>query len=291
MLLAAVAAGCGGGDRSDAPSATRTATATATPRAAAPRVPALCRRLRVRVTGRVEGVSELSGLVASRERRGVFWAHNDSGDVPRLFALGRDGSLLAEVAVTGAEAVDWEDIALRDRMLYVGDIGDNAAQRPAIAVYRIAEPPAGVTSVPAERIALRYPDGPHDAEALLADPRGGSLTIVTKSYAGLAGVYSGRRGTLRLVAKLALGLGQPVTAGDISADGRVIVLRSYDQAYVWTRRRGESLAAALRREPCVAGANLLDEGQGEALALSRDGRAFTTVPEGPRPALRRYAAG
>ena len=35
-------------------------------------------------------------------------------------------------------------------------------------------------------------------------------------------------------------------------------------------------------------AGLLGEGQGETIALTADGRAFYTVPEGARPALRRY---
>ena len=262
-------------------------------RRAPARVPALCGRLRARVVGRVEtpAATELSGLVRSRSRPGVLWTHNDSGDAARVFAIAGDGRLAAEVAVAGAEAVDWEDIAIRGRTLYVADIGDNLAQRRGIAVYRFAEPPAGVTSVAAARIALRYPDGPHDAEALLVDPRSGTLAIVTKDYGGGAGVYVARprRAVLRLAATLGLGFGAAVTAGDVSADGRVIVLRSYDEAFVWTRRRGESLVSALRRRPCTAGASLLREGQGEALALSRDGRAFWTVPEGARPALRRYA--
>lgn len=66
------------------------------------------------------------------------------------------------------------------------------------------------------------------------------------------------------------------------------MLRTYDHAYVWRRRAGEGVAAALRRRPCRADADLLREGQGEALALTSDGRAFLTAPEGPRPALRRY---
>ena len=116
------------------------------------------------------------------------------------------------------------------------------------------------------------------------DPRDGTIVIVTKDFTGPAGVYVGRG--LRHAATLK-DLG-PITAGDVSADGRTIVLRSYDKAYVWTRRGGESLARALRRKPCLAAANLAPEGQGEALALSRDGRTFWTVPEGSRPALRRY---
>ena len=113
-----------------------------------------------------------------------------------MFQLARDGRLLREVTLQGAEAVDWEDIAIRGRTLYVGDIGDNAAQRPDIAVYRFGA--AGAPRAVRERkLALRYPDGAHDAEALLVDPRTGSLAIVTKDFGGVAGVYTGRSGTLR----------------------------------------------------------------------------------------------
>jgi len=185
--------------------------------------------------------------------------------------------------------VDWEDIAIRGRTLYVGDIGDNAAQREAVAIYRFAEPAPGTSTVPADRIVLRYPDGARDAEALLIDPRTGTVVIVTKDIGGRSDVYiAGRRG-LRKALTLRLGIGQPVTAGDVSADGRTIVLRSYDRAFVWTKRRSEPIATALRRAPCTAGTDLLAEGQGEALALTRNGRAFYTVPEGAGAPLRRYA--
>jgi hypothetical protein len=94
--------------------------------------------------------------------------------------------------------------------------------------------------------------------------------------------------TLRRSGSLASGVAG-VTAGDVSADGRTIALRTYDRAFVWRRRHGESVAAALSRRPCAAGANLLREGQGEALALAADGRAFYTVAEGAEPQVRRYA--
>ena len=57
--------------------------------------------------------------------------------------------------------------------------------------------------------------------------------------------------------------------------------------FVWRRARGTSLATALRGKPCVS-PTPLREGQGEALALTRDGRAFFTVPEGLGAAIRRY---
>jgi len=275
-------AGCGGGGsppaRTPAPSAAPTA-AAATRTPAPP--PALCDgKLRVRVLGHATGPTELSGLARSSD--GTFWTHNDSGDGPRLFHLSKTGTVLGEVTLANATAVDWEDIAIRGRMLYVGDIGDNARQRPDIAVYRVLE-----GSSTAAKITLHYPDGPHDAEALLVDPKTGSLTIVTKELTGSSGVYTGLK--LRKAASLRLGLGQAVTGGDVSADGRTIVLRTYTTAFVWRRRGSESLASAMQRAPCAADADLLDEGQGEAIALNPRGTAFYTIPEGANPALRRYS--
>ena len=290
-------AACGGGDEPERP-------ADAPARASAR--PALCSDLRARVTGTVSSpeVTELSGLALSHEQRGVLWTHNDSGDVARLFAVNARGRLLAEVAVAGAQAVDWEDVAVgpapggRDAV-YAADIGDNDAARPNVVVYRVAEPRLrgagrGITAA-ARPLALRYPDGAHDAEALLVSPSSGALFIVTKDFSGRARVYVSARPsatgirTLRRVAQIELGGGEAVTAGDISADGRTIALRSYFRAYAWKRRPGESIAAALRRKPCLARADLFDEGQGEALALTRHGGAFYTVPEGGQPPIRRYA--
>jgi hypothetical protein len=278
-LVAALIAVGGCGSSKAPPHPAPTATHSSSPQ------PALCGRLSSEVLGRVSGPTELSGLVLARGR---FWTLNDSGGTPQVFAVDRDGELAQTVTLAGATNVDWEDIAARGSTLYVGDIGDNLAQRETIAVYRLAAPPPGTTSVTATRIDLRYPDGPHDAETLLVDPRSGTLAVITKHYGGLARVYVGRK-TLKLAAKLQLGLGEALTGGDVSADGATIALRSYDRVFVWTRRPDESLARAFERKPCTAPVNLIAEGQGEALALAPNGRAFYTIPEGENPALRRYA--
>ncbi|MEA2223590.1 MAG: hypothetical protein QOH83_1966 [Solirubrobacteraceae bacterium] len=308
--LAALAAllGCG----SSAPEsalgpapATRTASAAAAATTPVVREPALCAaRLRVRVTGRVTSPAarELSGLVMSRSRPGVLWTHNDSGDSARLLAVTTSGRTVAEVALTGAQNIDWEDIATGPGgALLVGDTGDNDGERASVVVYRVPEPQGTVATrssvAVAERYELRYPDGARDAEALLFDRASGAIVIVTKSFGGNARVYVARRPssrrvtTLRRSGTLALGAGEAVTAGDVSGDGRTIALRTYDRAFVWRRRPGETVAATLRRPHCSADADLLREGQGEALALTGDGRAFFTVPEGRRATLRRYESG
>lgn len=291
-----MSAGCG---RDGGSGAQEAGGSSATAKAPAPRTPALCgARLRVRVTGRVAapGATELSGLVLSTVRRDVLWSLNDSGNPATLLAFTTAGRALGEVAVTGAANFDWEDIAAgRSGTLLVGDIGDNLAQRPSITVITVPEPRAGATAVaPAARYELRYPDGARDAEALLFDRSDGSVVVVSKSFGPPGGIYVARRPsargvtTLRRAGAVRLDAGEAVTAGDVSADGHTIVLRTYDRAFAWRRRAGETVAAALRRRPCVADADLLREGQGEALALTRDGRAFYTVPEGVRPQLRRF---
>jgi len=294
-LALVAAAGCGSDQRAPATSVA----AVAKPPAAV-RTPALCGPLRVRVTGRVgdPSANELSGLVRSRSQADLLWSHDDSGSGPVLYGLRTDGRVAARPTVTGAQAVDWEDIAAGpDRqgapLLYVGDIGDNGAQRGSIDVYRVAEPRVGdAVTAPAQRLRLRYPDGAHDAEALLVDPLRGDLVVVTKVLGG-ASAY---RASARLPAgsQTTLGRGHGVagvsfvTGGDVSADGRVVALRSYDRVAIWLRHGRERLTSTLARTPCVSPTSLLPEGQGEAIALDRHGRSFLTVAEGTPAVLRRY---
>jgi hypothetical protein len=301
VALAMVACGA---DR-PAPADTTAGAPAAAAKRRRPARPAICGGpLRVTVTGTVASpeATELSGLVASRRHRGVLWAHNDSGDRPRVFGLRADGSVVANVAVTGAEAVDWEDLALGPLpgggdALYLADIGDNGAARPSVDVYRVPEPAPGTTATaPAVRFRLHYPDGAHDAETLLVDPRGGrGLTIVTKSFTGRSGVYvarapvAGGETTLRRAGSLDLGAGGAATAGSVSADGRIVAVRTYSTVFAWARRPGRSLSATLWHGPCVVPTGVGLEGQGEALALARHGASFHTVPEGQGAAIRRYA--
>lgn len=299
VALAAGAVGfmaaCGGGDAPAVVTTTASAPASAPASRAAP-APALCGRLRVRVAGHVRAAeaTELSGLVFSPSQKGVLWSHNDSGDRARLFALRTDGSLIASLDVPGAEAVDWEDIAVGpDDTLLVGDIGDNRSARASIDVWRVPEPrlsDGATTTAPATKLSMQYPDGAHDAETLIADRRTGEIVVVTKRADGRSGVYAASvaRPTLRKTGTLRLGLGGLATAGDVSADGRVVAIRTYSALYVWSKKPGASLASALKRKPCVGSAQLLAEGQGESLALNGDGRSFYTVPEGANAVLRQY---
>src|SRR6266545_5181724 len=144
-----------------------------------------------------QSIEESSGIAASRRNAGIFWTHNDSGDGPFVYAFDRQGKHRGVWRVTGAKAIDWEDMAIgpgprRGRSyLYLGDIGDNSKKRDQITVYRVAEtqvtPKDSSSTVQnprdteaADVIRLKYPDGKYDAEALLIHPFTGDLYVITK---------------------------------------------------------------------------------------------------------------
>jgi len=153
---------------------------------------------------------------------------------------------------------------------------------------------AGGTITGAEALVLRYADGAHNAETLLADPATGDLVIVTKiGGAGIAGAYRipadtrpGAPVTIGRAGDVNVDPGELITGGDVSADGSVVVLRTYLHVLVWDRQPGQSIAQALAGQPCRAPAPL--ERQGEAVALDPDGRGYATVSEGDHPAVNRF---
>jgi hypothetical protein len=231
----------------------------------------------------VPGLSEASGLAISRHAPGRLWSHNDSGE-PVVVALDARGSVTGRVRLTGASVEDWEAIAVgpcgTGSCLHVGDIGDNDARRKRITIYRLPEPDGtnGSASV-ADVFHASYPDGPHDAEALLIGGDG-RLHIVTKGETGPIGIYrfpaqlkSGATVTLERVGSDA---GKPdaqsrITDGAISPDGQWAVLRTKSALTFY--RAGDLLAGQWRAANRVD-LTSLKEAQGEGVALGADNTVF-----------------
>ena len=140
----------------------------------------------------LQKVPEASGVAFSARTPGVAWTHNDSKK-PVVWALSDKGAVLGSVHVTGAEIVNWEDIAVAPcpagSCLYIGDIGDNHASRSSITVYRTPEPaPNAKATDQVEAMHATYPDGPRDAEALVVLPKG-DMFVLTKGEDGPSAVY------------------------------------------------------------------------------------------------------
>ncbi len=261
-----------------------------------------------------EDLEEASDIAASAKNPGVFWSHNDSGGKARIFAFAKDGRDLGTYHIEGAELEDWEDMAIGPgpvagtRYLYIGDIGANNKVRQQVTVYRIEEPDVTLEQKPKKRKLERFkrfnfvfPDQKsRDCESLMVDPRTGDVYLVTKPRHGAPVVYRSkapldakRTATLEEVSTLTAisGLGSTsgtlVTSGDISADGSMILLRTYERAYLWQRQQGETVDAAFSHPPCQV--PLEKEAQGESIAFAPDGKGYYSVSEGRHPKVYFYA--
>lgn len=246
-------------------------------------------------------VDELSGLVASRRRKGVLWGENDSGDTARIFAFRRDGSVIGETRIEGATNVDWEDLALepgvRGDTLWIDDLGNNGNKRRDLALYAVPEPkPGDPVSKPAIRYPVRYPDQtefpppkkswPFDAEAIFV--REHKVYVLTKwrGY-GLPGFGTAlyrmdTRFTDRdnVLTKLGTreGLEGWVTAADLSPDGKrlaVLVHLPVPSVWIFDATKGERvLDYPLSRK------KIPYTGQCEAVAWLSGGRLMVTNEPG-----------
>lgn len=242
-------------------------------------------------------IIETSGIVASRQNSGVFWIHNDSGDSAKLYAIKRNGELIGTYIVLGAGARDWEDIAIGpgpeagSDYLYIGDIGDNGKRRRLVTVYRVLEPKvdegeSGYTKSTdkAERIRLKYPGGSVNAETLIVDPASGDIYIITKS-ALVTKVFKASYPQSTSEVTLMEEVGSidliEATAGDISHDGKLVIVKNKKKVILWVREPGSELSDVFSKAYCrVPVMPFIFEFQGEAVCFDSSGSGYYTIGEG-----------
>ena len=257
-----------------------------------------------------KSITESSGLAASRSTPGAYWTHNDSGDGPFIYAFDTRGDSLGIFRVTGAQAFDWEDMAsgpgpdANKSYLYLGDIGDNNEARDEVVVYRVPEPALTAatrkltkarpgSTEPAEAIRLKYPDGKHDAEALLVHPTTGNIYIVNKVpianpvvYEAVAPFTAGKLVTMRRIGEIRVPsiFGGVVTGGSISPDGRRVALCDYFQGYEIVLPAGSRDFNDIWKQKMI-GFDLGKREQGESITYRLDGKAFLATSEGKQSPL------
>jgi hypothetical protein len=198
-------------------------------------------------------IIESSGLIA---RDGTFITTNDSGDTGRIFVVDqRTGETLEEIGWAD-DPDDVEALApATGDTVWVGDIGDNNADRDEVSVALV-----DLGSTESTTFDLRYPGGAADAEALLSHPQTGQLFVATKSVFGgefLAAppaLREGKNNKMTVAGRIA-GL---ITDGAFFPDGRHFILRNYSDAFIYAyptldlvgefdlpqQEQGEGLAAA-----------------------------------------------
>lgn len=230
---------------------------------------------------------ETSGVAWSRARPGVLFSHNDGGHEAAIYVLnGLDGSLRGESPLQGVRNRDWEDIATGEcpagSCIFLADIGDNEEVRNHITLYRV--PDLGVydnSPLDAEAFRMTLPDGPRDMEAVFVLP-GEEIFFVSKGRNHPVTLYryppplrADETVTLEAVQAFTSGrlpIPRQVTGADASADGSVVVIRTYESLNFFQVEDGrltemDGGRVALRT---------LNETQGEGVGLGPSGQVVLT---------------
>ena len=256
------------------------------------------------VVGRIESpeVRESSGLAASLCHPGVYWTHNDSGNEPFIFAISPNGKSLGTWRVANACNVDWEDMASYKSgdgtcYLYIGDIGNNKLDRPELKIYRVKEPslsndrPARneknpPQTDPAEAVAFKYSDTPHNAETLMVQPKTGDVYVLTKRLDGPSAVFkfSPQFGSDETIVAAKIGeISVPsvpnglLTGGAISPDASRVILCDYSSGYELKLAAAVGFDEIWKSSPTPV--DVGDRRQGEAVTFSADGKEILATSE------------
>ena len=246
-------------------------------------------------------VDEISGMVPITGRPDYFWIHNDSKDAARLFAVRKDGGLVAEVELPGASNTDYEDIATGpgsdpDRTyLFIADTGNNALNRTELVIWRLPEPRLVSTNLGqrlvaerSEAIRFRYPLGTSNNEALIVHPLTGVIYIITK-VSGPAVVYrfpsSVPGGPVQtLVRVTSMNIGGLVTAADLTEDGRRMLVRTFPAVQEYRLPEGAPFESIFSRPRIILPNAGAAEPKSESICFDLEDRDFFTSNEGnPAP--------
>lgn len=255
-------------------------------------------------------LNEISGIVISKTNPGWFWLHNDSGDGPHVYLV--DPALKVKQVVTIAEAtyfennqeinrlvthIDWESISRvtidGESYLIIADIGDNNAKRDSVFFYKFAEPEfegQSALSLTAERMAVKYAEGPSDAEVVITDPANGNILVVTKSLVK-SRVYSfafkAESKEVSALGDIELSL---LTAGDANSKGDILI-KNYSRVYLILNPASKPIAEMIFSSD-IKEVNYIIEIQGEALCWGEDDKSYYTTSEkrlgNPQPLVKYY---
>jgi hypothetical protein len=177
-------------------------------------------------------IRESSGVAMSHRYPGVFWTHNDSNNPEVLYAITRNGALIARWRVEGARLWDFEDITFdNDGNLLLADTGDNRLWRKHVAVHRVNEPDPtqgdGTVAINQSWV-LSYPSGPRNAEAIFV--LGPYAYLITKRLKDPAEVYRfpllTTTNTVMLELFAELNVGARVSSAALSPDAKILALTS-----------------------------------------------------------------
>jgi len=256
--------------------------------------------------GKIEydNLDEISGLVFGTSNPDIIWAVND-GRADEVYGMDRNGNSVTVLDFKKElleQDTDIEDIATirLNNLNYIvlADIGDNNENRETVNLYFVPElkfngnPEMNVDESLISKVQFKYEDGSRDAECMFIDPTTNNIYLVTKRetkarmYELKSDLSFTKINTADFILEFEFGNNVTenstgVTAGDISKDGKHILIRDYTSVWYFSNdnnnlisnlqnsgKKVESYTYSFNKEP-----------QGESIAWDSDNSGFYTASE------------
>jgi hypothetical protein len=231
-------------------------------------------------------LEEVSGIVMSVANPGFLWAHEDSSNPNDVYLIDRStGETKASYELSGIFNRDWEDIEIGPgpesgtNYIYISETGDNNRVFRNYKIYRFKEPVFKeedlgkrivIPNQEIETITFTYPDQlRHDVETLLLDPWTKDLFLVTKrDFFSIIYVLPFPQDVEKPMEAIRVGEFSftRATGGNISLDGKEMLIKTFDFILHWERNEGENMVDMFTKIPKLAPYNPT-EPQGEAICF------------------------
>lgn len=153
------------------------------------------------------------------------------------------------------DPVSIQALAWSEGRLYAGDLGDPAADRDHVVVFRLGEPEGGRSTYHA--FDFRYEDGPRDAQAMLISGRGNIYIVTTGDEPGIyRAPKTPSRESMNKLTRVA-DAPEGVSDGVFLTDGSTMALRTakgveYIDAFSWETLVTDTIVGAPEGESITA---------------------------------------
>lgn len=236
-----------------------------------------------------ERLLEASGIVESIVYPKHLWTLNDSGNPAEVFLIDEKAQIQLVCKLKNIENRDFEDVAIgvgpdsTKNYIYIGDIGDNLARYNIKYIYRFEEPILSnekeIEISMFDTLQIQLSDGIRDSETMIIDPISNDLYLVSKmeDSVHIYRVPYPFKKEILTAEKIGTIPFYKITSGSISADGKEVLLKDYDNIYYWNNNRKVPLEKLLQGKPKIL--PYAREKQGESITWAHDGSGYYTLSE------------
>lgn len=195
----------------------------------------------------VNQLENTSGLAIGRKNTDFVYIIEGRDNENAIHVFNKDAEFQGKIILEGADNIDWQDIAIgpgpdqNTHYILIGDIGDRQSNRENLTVYRLPEPNVSGQSIPFEVTVSNFEtikfsvSEKRDFQTLMVDPFSGDIIVIGTMQAMVYRLKYPQSTTsvTRADFKGHHRLRREIKAGDISPDGKYILLKDVGEVFKW----------------------------------------------------------